>query len=69
MWFLALGNDLRPARSYSLKDRVYLRFAAEIEPQARRSWRFESYLLVPGSYTFLILHGIAETFGLDAELA
>ena len=33
------------------------------------SWRFESYLLVPGCHTFLILHGIAETFGLDAELA
>src|SRR6266446_6285014 len=33
------------------------------------SWRFERYLLVSGSPTFLILHGIAETFGLDAELA
>ena|SRR5712671_2532382 len=33
------------------------------------SWRFESYRLVPGCHTFLILHGIAETFGLDAELA
>src|SRR6266481_5010105 len=33
------------------------------------SWRFERYLLVPGCHTFLILHGIAETFGLDAELA
>ena len=31
------------------------------------SRRFERYPLVPG--TFLILHGIAETFGLDAELA
>src|ERR1700694_2308623 len=33
------------------------------------SSRFERYLLVPGCHTFLILHGIAETFGLDAELA
>jgi hypothetical protein len=33
------------------------------------SWRFERYLRVPGCHTFLILHGIAETFGLDAELA
>src|SRR6266404_3751632 len=33
------------------------------------SWRFESYRLIPGCHTFLILHGIAETFGLDAELA
>ena len=33
------------------------------------SWHFESYSLVPGCHTFLILHGIAETFGLDAELA
>src|SRR4030088_2728292 len=33
------------------------------------SWRFERYVLVPGCHTFLILHGIAETFGLDAELA
>src|SRR6266436_869313 len=33
------------------------------------SWRFERYQLVPGCHTFLILHGIAETFGLDAELA
>jgi hypothetical protein len=33
------------------------------------SWRFERYLLVPGCHTFLILHGIAETLGLDAELA
>src|SRR5260370_24276804 len=32
------------------------------------SWRFESYRLIPGCHTFLILHGIAETFGLDAEL-
>jgi hypothetical protein len=30
---------------------------------------FESYLLIPGSHTFLILDGIPETFGLDAELA
>src|SRR3984885_3177133 len=33
------------------------------------SWRFQRYLLVPGCHTFLILHGIAETLGLDAELA
>jgi hypothetical protein len=33
------------------------------------SWQFESYPLVPGCHAFLILHGIAETFGLDAELA
>src|SRR5216684_7898465 len=33
------------------------------------SWHFESYPLAPGCHTFLILHGIAETFGLDAELA
>src|SRR6267378_3530128 len=33
------------------------------------SWRFERYLLVPGCHTFFIFHGIAETFGLDAELA
>jgi L-alanine-DL-glutamate epimerase-like enolase superfamily enzyme len=32
-------------------------------------WHFESYSLAPGCDTFLILHGIAETFGLDAELA
>src|SRR5438132_10302337 len=45
---------------------VYLSLAAEIEPEARLSWRFESYPLVPGCHTFLILHGIADTFGLDA---
>src|SRR5262249_40082127 len=28
-----------------------------------------SYRFVPGSDAFLILHGIAETFSLDAELA
>ena len=33
------------------------------------SWRFESYMVVPGCHRFLVLHGIAETFGLDAELA
>jgi hypothetical protein len=33
------------------------------------SGRFESYPLVPGCHTFLIFHGIAEAFGLDAELA
>jgi hypothetical protein len=59
---------------------VYLSLAAEIEPEGRRfadfgtrggvlSWHFESYPLVPGCHTLLILHGIAETFGLDAELA
>lgn len=48
---------------------VYLSVAAEIEPEVRLSWPFGSYLLVPGCHTFLILHGIAETFGLDAELA
>jgi hypothetical protein len=52
-----------------LEECGYLRLAAEIEAEARLSWRFESYPLVPGSHTFLILHGIAETFGLDAELA
>src|SRR5205807_418880 len=50
-----------------------------VEPQQFRShrrstfcflsWRFESYPLVPGCHTFLIFHGIAETFGLEAELA
>src|SRR5438105_4658077 len=48
---------------------VYLSVAAEIEPEVRFSWPFGSYLLVPGCHTFLILHGIAETCGLDAELA
>src|ERR1700757_4918484 len=33
------------------------------------SWRFYSYLPVPRGHTLLIFHGIAETFGLDAELA
>jgi hypothetical protein len=33
------------------------------------SWRFESYLLVPRCDTFLILHRIAETFGLNTESA
>ena len=37
--------------------------------QFSSSWRFDSYPLVPGCHTFLILHGIAETFGLDAEVA
>jgi hypothetical protein len=36
---------------------------------ARLSWRFESYLMVPGCHRFLVLHGIAKAFGLDAELA
>jgi len=60
---------------------VYLCLAAEIEPEGRRfagtlesaggvlSLHFESYSLVPGCHTFLILHRIAETFGLDAKLA
>src|SRR5712671_3043747 len=30
---------------------------------------FERYALFPGRHIFLVLHGIAETFGLDAELA
>src|SRR5437016_5164562 len=42
---------------------------ATLESAGVLSWRFERYLLVPGCHTFLILHGIAETFGLDAELA
>src|SRR5215472_15508590 len=35
------------------------------------SWssRFQSRLPVPRGHTFLIFHGIAETFGLDTELA
>ena len=33
------------------------------------SRHFEGYSLVPGRHTFLILHGIAEAFGLNAELA
>jgi len=33
------------------------------------SWRFYSYVPVPRGHTLLIFHGIAETFGLDAELA
>ena len=68
MSFLALGNDLRMGGPLS-EEFVYLSLAAEIEPEVRLSWRFESYPLVPGCHTFLILHGIAETFGLDAELA
>src|SRR5579862_1653283 len=32
------------------------------------SSRFERYLLVPGRHTFLELHRIAETFGLNTEL-
>ena len=78
---LGLGNDLR-VRSLPLSEEfIYLSLAAEIEPEGpplRRdfgisggvlSWHFESYPLVPGCHTFLILHGIAETFGLDPELA
>lgn len=37
--------------------------------EAVLSWGFEGYLLVPRCDTFLILHRISETFGLDAELA
>src|SRR5579864_5440969 len=33
------------------------------------SWRFYSYLPVPRGHTLLIFHRIAETFGLNAELA
>src|SRR5215831_14774370 len=33
------------------------------------SWRFKSYLAAPRGHAFLIFHRIAETFGLDAELA
>src|SRR5438477_10627319 len=33
------------------------------------SRRFERHSLVPRRHTFLVLHGIAESFGLDAELA
>src|SRR5260370_6336290 len=32
-------------------------------PRGVLSWQFESYPLGPGGHTFLILHGIAETFG------
>ena len=45
------------------------RFAGTLESAGVLSRHFESYPLVPGRHTFLILHGIAETFGLDAELA
>ncbi len=45
------------------------RFAGTLESAGVLSWYFESYSLVPGCHTFLILHGIAETFGLDAEVA
>jgi hypothetical protein len=45
-------------------------------PEMEQTWnqwglseRFESPPLVPGGHTFLILHGIAEAFGLNAELA
>jgi hypothetical protein len=37
--------------------------------QANGSRCFDSDPFVPGSHSLLILHGIAETFGLDAELA
>ena len=40
-----------------------------LESTGGLSWHFESYLLVPGCHTFLILHGIAETFRWNAELA
>ena len=77
---VGLGNDLRVRGLLLSEEFVYLSFVAEIEPEGRRfagtlesggvlSWRFESYPLVPGCHTLLILHGIAETFGLDAELA
>jgi hypothetical protein len=33
------------------------------------SRRFHTYMLIPGRNTSLILHGMAETLGLDAELA
>src|SRR5690349_10977648 len=33
------------------------------------SRRFERYPLVPRRHAFFILHGIAETFGLDTQLA
>src|SRR6185437_6814891 len=32
-------------------------------------WRLNRYSLVPWRHAFLILHGIAEPFSLDAELA
>src|SRR6266436_2807981 len=53
------------------RDRARQRRSIETIPfsSSLLSWRFESYPLVPGCHTFLILHGIAETFGLDAELA
>src|ERR1700704_6528945 len=72
---LWLGTDLRVHGPPLSEQFVYLSLAAEIEPEGpplRRdfglsggvlSWHFESYPLVPGCHTFLILHGIAETFG------
>jgi hypothetical protein len=73
-------NDLHVRGFPFSEEFVDLSLVAEIAPEGRRfartlelagvlSWRFEGYALVPGCHTFLILHGIAETFGLDAELA
>ena len=50
------------------RDRARQRRSIETIPFSS-SWRFDSYLLVPGCDAFLILHGIAEPFGLDTELA
>src|SRR5215472_15306322 len=54
--------------SHRWRDRAPQRRSIETIPFLS-SWRLESYLPVPGHNTFLILHGIAETFGLDAQLA
>jgi hypothetical protein len=53
---LRQSEDQRFIRNFGISGRVL-------------SWCFESYLPVPGRHTLLILHGITETFGLDAELA
>ena len=80
--FLGPGNGRARARPSTLsKEFVSLSLAAQIGPEGRRfagalgigagvlSRRFESYPLVPGCHTLLVLHGIAEPFGGDAELA
>jgi hypothetical protein len=57
-------------RGYGLigKSNLVSRLKETLE-SARLSGRFESHPPIPGCHTFLILHRIAETFGLDAELA
>jgi len=78
--FLGNRNDRRVRGLPLSEEFVHLSLAAEIEPEGRRfagtlelagvlSWRFERYPLVPGCHALLILHGIAETLGLDSELA